>query len=73
MLGIRLAEGLPLTAGIAKPGQAPARAALAKRRHVTMLLASDGLLQPHRLAEGRMVLTLKGRLLADTVIRSLWE
>ncbi|MEZ7898895.1 MAG: radical SAM family heme chaperone HemW [Flaviflexus sp.] len=73
MLGIRLAEGLPLTAGLAGPGEAPNRAALAGRRHKTMLLASDGLLDPTELAGGRMVLTLKGRLLADTVIRTLWD
>lgn len=73
MLGIRLAEGLPDTAGLAGPGEAPGRAELAKRRHKTMTLAHEGLLDPRRLANGRMVLTLKGRLLADTVIRELWD
>lgn len=73
MLGIRLAEGLPLTAGLAGPGEAPDRAALAKRRHKTMVLAADGLLRPDMLARSRMVLTLRGRLLADTVIRELWD
>ncbi|AZN29504.1 coproporphyrinogen III oxidase [Flaviflexus salsibiostraticola] len=73
MLGIRLAEGLPLTAGIAKPGEAPSRADLARRRHKTMVLAADGLLRSDQLALSRMVLTLRGRLLADTVIRELWD
>lgn len=73
MLGIRLAEGLPLTAGLAGAGEAPGRAELAERRHRTMLLAADGLLNSHELARGRMALTLRGRLLADTVIRELWD
>jgi oxygen-independent coproporphyrinogen-3 oxidase len=56
MLGLRLAEGLPA-------GTLPAAPA---RR-----LAADGLLDRARLAAGRAVLTLRGRLLADHAIREL--
>ncbi|HVE97550.1 MAG TPA: radical SAM family heme chaperone HemW [Mycobacteriales bacterium] len=59
LLGVRLADGHPvddlLTAG---------RAA-AKR------YADDGLLDPAALAAGRLRLTLRGRLLADVVVRDL--
>lgn len=34
-------------------------------------LVSDGLIDPDRLAEGRLVLTQRGRLLADAVVRAL--
>jgi oxygen-independent coproporphyrinogen-3 oxidase len=56
MLGLRLADGLPL-AGL--PDGAAARA------------AADGLLSEEAYRSGRAVLTLRGRLLADAVIRSL--
>ncbi|WP_182354044.1 radical SAM family heme chaperone HemW [Flaviflexus huanghaiensis] len=73
MLGIRLAEGLPLTAGILRQDASIDPVDLAQRRHKTMLLAADGLLRSDQLARSRMVLTLRGRLLADTVIRQLWD
>jgi oxygen-independent coproporphyrinogen-3 oxidase len=59
MLGVRLAEGLPLE-GL-EPG---ARGAAARA-------AADGLLEPASLDEGRAVLTLRGRLLADRVTLAL--
>ncbi|MCP2165171.1 radical SAM family heme chaperone HemW [Goodfellowiella coeruleoviolacea] len=60
LLEIRLAEGLPLTA-LDAAGAAQAR-----------LAADDGLLEPAELAEaGRCVLTPRGRLLADAVVRRL--
>jgi oxygen-independent coproporphyrinogen-3 oxidase len=57
LLGIRLAEGLPL-AEVPAPGRVVA-------------LRDDGLLQPGPLDAGRLVLTRRGRLLADTVVRAL--
>jgi oxygen-independent coproporphyrinogen-3 oxidase len=59
MLGIRLAEGL-----VVDTLDAAGRAA-------TIRLAADGLLAPDALADGRAVLTGRGRLLADAVVRSL--
>ncbi|GEL16869.1 coproporphyrinogen III oxidase [Pseudonocardia asaccharolytica DSM 44247 = NBRC 16224] len=59
MLGLRLAAGLPAglldEAGRAAAGQA----------------AAEGLLDPVALAAGRAVLTRRGRLLADRVVRDL--
>lgn len=57
MLGVRVAEG------IAVPDVEP---------HVVAGLISDGLIEPGEALRGRIVLTLRGRLLADTVIRALW-
>ena len=59
LLEVRLRDGLPLT--VLRPD-----GLAASRRHV-----EDGLLEvgPHR--EGRAVLTLRGRLLADAVVREL--
>lgn len=68
MLGVRLSTGIRYTEGI----DTTDRVALAERRRVTMELVSDRLIEPANLAAGRIVLTLKGRLLADTVIRALW-
>jgi len=59
MLRLRLAEGLP-TAALREGEYAAAVRA-----------AADGLLDADRLAAGRCVLTLRGRLLADTVIRDI--
>jgi putative oxygen-independent coproporphyrinogen III oxidase len=59
LLRVRLAEGCPLD--VLRP---TGRAAAA-------LLADDGLLEPAALAAGRAVLTLRGRLLADAVVRDL--
>ena len=51
MLGVRLAEGVPVGHG------------------ATRRLMSDGLLEAHGRVRGR--LTLRGRLLADLVVREL--
>jgi putative oxygen-independent coproporphyrinogen III oxidase len=59
LLSVRLAEGCPL-ALLEPTGLAAAET-----------LASDGLLDPGAMAEGRAVLTLRGRLLADAVVRAL--
>jgi oxygen-independent coproporphyrinogen-3 oxidase len=59
MLGVRLAEGLKLD-------RLPARA-----REAAAQAAADGLIEPGPLAEGRAVLTLRGRLLADHVTLQL--
>jgi len=59
LLGIRLAEGLPLDAL-----DGGGRAAAAHE-------AAQGRLDPRALREGRAVLTLDGRLLADAVARAL--
>jgi oxygen-independent coproporphyrinogen-3 oxidase len=59
MLGVRLAEGLPVRA-LDEHGRAAARRA-----------AVDGLLAPGPLRAGRAVLTRRGRLLADAVVRAL--
>lgn len=59
MLELRLADGLPADA-LDEAGLRAARAA-----------AADGLLRPDALAAGRAVLTDRGRLLADAVVRAL--
>jgi oxygen-independent coproporphyrinogen-3 oxidase len=59
MLRLRLADGLAL-ASLERAGLAGAARAL-----------GDGLLAPAPYAEGRAVLTLRGRLLADAVVRDL--
>jgi oxygen-independent coproporphyrinogen-3 oxidase len=59
MLRVRLAEGLPLDT-LDGHGRAAAADALA-----------GGLLDPDGYARGRIVLTLRGRLLADAVVRDL--
>jgi oxygen-independent coproporphyrinogen-3 oxidase len=61
MLGLRLREGLPLTA-LSDDGRARARDAVAR-----------GLLDPGAHDDGRAVLTDRGRLLADAVIRDLTD
>jgi len=66
LLGVRLAEGLPLDA-VPEAG----------RGSVGRLVA-DGLLEPPGTGSataGRLVLTLRGRLLADAVVRALlgWD
>ena len=60
LLGLRLAEGLPL-AELTAP-DAPVVAARA---------VTDGLLSAERYRAGRAVLTLRGRLLADLLVREL--
>jgi oxygen-independent coproporphyrinogen-3 oxidase len=59
LLRLRLAEGLPLST-LDDVGRQAARRAL-----------SDGLLEPAAHESGRAVLTLRGRLLADAVVRDL--
>jgi len=59
MLGLRLADGVALTT-LDDAGRAAAGGVLA-----------DGLLDPGPYAAGRAVLTLRGRLLADAVVRDL--
>ena len=61
MLAIRLADGCPVQV-LSPAGQANAAAVVA-----------DGLASPGAYAEGRIVLTIRGRLLADTVTRMLTE
>jgi putative oxygen-independent coproporphyrinogen III oxidase len=59
LLRIRLRGGLPL-ASLSEPGRAAAAVSL-----------GDGLLDPASHAAGRLVLTLRGRLLADAVAREI--
>ncbi len=59
MLRIRLAEGITIPKGVGA--------------NVVAGFISDGLVDPSAAFDGRLVLTLKGRLLADTVTRALWE
>jgi oxygen-independent coproporphyrinogen-3 oxidase len=59
LLELRLSDGLPVAA---LAGGAPAEAAAA---------VTDGLLEPAALSDGRCVLTRRGRLLADAVVRRL--
>jgi oxygen-independent coproporphyrinogen-3 oxidase len=61
MLATRLAEGCPVTA-LSPAGRVAAATAV-----------DDGLAEPAALAAGRVVLTLRGRLLADAVIRDLTD
>jgi oxygen-independent coproporphyrinogen-3 oxidase len=61
MLGLRLREGLPLTA----------LSAVGRDRAATAV--ADGLLEPGAHAGGRAVLTDRGRLLADAVVRDLTD
>jgi oxygen-independent coproporphyrinogen-3 oxidase len=61
MLGLRLRDGLPLTA-LSDAGRVRAAAAV-----------GTGLLEPAAHADGRAVLTDRGRLLADAVIRDLTD
>jgi oxygen-independent coproporphyrinogen-3 oxidase len=59
MLRVRLAEGYPVTA-LSPTGLGAARNAVA-----------DGLIAAEPFAQGRLVLTLRGRLLTDAVVRAL--
>ena len=59
LLETRLADGLDVTA-LTEPGRA-----------LTADLVADGLLEHDRLGRGRIVLTRRGRLLADAVVRDL--
>ncbi|VEG25734.1 Oxygen-independent coproporphyrinogen-III oxidase [Actinomyces howellii] len=70
MLGIRLREGLDLAnlGGSAGPGSGRTPAHLVP---VVAGLVADGLIEPSAAMRGRAVLTLRGRLMADTVTRAL--
>jgi oxygen-independent coproporphyrinogen-3 oxidase len=59
MLGVRLAEGLPVSLLSAEGQRAAAQ------------LARDGLVVADTLGEGRLRLTRSGRLLTDTVVHAL--
>ena len=62
MLGLRLREGLPLTA-LSATGRAPGRASP----------SPGGCSSPAPHEAGRAVLTDRGRLLADAVVRDLTD
>jgi len=61
LLGVRLSEGLDL--GALSPSG----------RHAVAGLVADGLLDGVAAVRGRAVLTRRGRLLADTVVRALTD
>ena len=73
MLGIRLREGLDL-AGLARPGEETTADGTPRRLvPVVGALMSQGLLEPAAALRGRAVLTLRGRLMADTVTGRLTD
>lgn len=73
MLGIRLREGLDL-AGLARPGEETTADGTPRRLvPVVGALMSQGLLEPAAALHGRAVLTLRGRLMADTVTGRLTD
>ena len=59
MLGVRMREGIEIPRFV--------------RAETTAGLVADGLLDGRAAVAGRIVLTLRGRLLADAVTRRLWE
>ena len=61
MLGVRLREGLDLA--VLSPAG----------RHAVAGLVANGLLDGRAAVAGRAVLTLRGRLLADTVVRTITD
>ncbi|WP_341769384.1 radical SAM family heme chaperone HemW [Actinomyces bowdenii] len=87
MLGIRLRRGIDLAGLGAAPDGGPARgivragapaqlamAAGSAAPHLSPVVAdllADGLLEPRAAQQGRAVLTLRGRLMADAVTRAL--
>src|SRR5699024_8595891 len=66
MLGVRLSEGLELSV-LTSQSESEAQAALAETRR----LADQGLIESAALEDGRIVPTLKGRLLDDAITRRL--
>lgn len=66
MLGVRLSEGLEISVLRSQP-EPDAQIALAETRR----LADQGLIEPAALEDGRIVPTLKGRLLDDAITRQL--
>ncbi|GAA4432596.1 radical SAM family heme chaperone HemW [Georgenia halophila] len=69
MLGVRLAEGLDLASG--SPAVGGAESLTGGRPTVVQELCDEGLLEAGPAAAGRLVLTRRGRLLADAVVRAL--
>ncbi len=63
MLGVRLAEGLELVPGTGRVPEV--------RRQAVAELIAEGLIEMPPAREGRIVLTRRGRLLADAVVRTL--
>jgi oxygen-independent coproporphyrinogen-3 oxidase len=61
LLQTRIREGLPVSD------------LLGEGRHAVAALIADGLVEGSEAVRGRIVLTLKGRLLADAVVRALTE
>lgn len=74
MLGVRLREGLEL-ATCGRTGEDDGEAGRTPARLVPVVagLVADGLLDPAAALAGRAVLTLRGRLMADTVTRALTD
>src|SRR5699024_12540627 len=66
MLGVRLAEGLDLDVLAAQDKDAAMQA-----RREANVLATQGLIEPAALEHGKIVPTLKGRLLDDAITRRL--
>lgn len=66
MLGVRLAEGLDTAVLAGQPRDAAQQA-----MNETQLLAAQGLIEPDALEAGRIVPTLRGRLLDDAITRRL--
>ncbi len=73
MLRLRLADGLDIAQYNAMPGGAPVTASQLRTLQGQGLLADAPLTASPEHPEGRAVLTVHGRLLADAVIRSLSE
>ncbi|SIT74084.1 radical SAM family heme chaperone HemW [Microbacterium sp. RU33B] len=61
LLTSRIREGLPVAE------------LLGEGRHAVAALIADGLIEGHEALRGRVVLTLRGRLLADAVVRALTD
>ena len=76
MLGIRLREGIALASLTNGPSANSADGAGATPPHLVPVVAdlvADGLLDAGAAMKGRAVLTLRGRLMADTVTRALTQ
>ena len=71
MLAIRLADGCPVD--VLGPAGRRNAASLAAQAPASPAASADSLISPAAYAEGRIVLTRRGRLLADTVARALTE
>jgi len=75
MLSIRLREGIAL-ASLSGPSDGPLDDVGATPSHLVPVVAglvADGLLDDGAVSKGRAVLTLRGRLMADTVTRALTQ